>query len=138
MQTNEKELKDKQLEELKKQPCQFCGEKQFMTIGMPVIKQNDKGQAEIDPNKQAGIPVCKYHFPIMQTGAFMVTDHPTEKGKQQIIGPHEIVQLIESVIAGQVFSGKLEEMIKAKENARNNSKQKEKQPINPDSNKQCN
>lgn len=86
---------------------------------MPVTRINKENKMELNPDVQLTQPACDYHFPIISSGLFSLLEHPEKKGQVMLWGPLDLIPVVESVVTGLIFSGQLQDTIKAKENADN-------------------
>lgn len=119
---------NKIMEKLKDAECAWpgCNKKQFMIMNLPLMMQTPQGPVPVGPDGNPGkpgdkpstaipAPFCMYHFGIPAAGYCMAFKDPKDSNKFQIIVPMDMVGIAEAVISGMIFSGQMEELMKAKD-----------------------
>ena len=117
--------KEKLLEEIKNNRCQYpmqkeegwalCGEKQMMTVSLPIINQTENGELEASEGLHLGAALCNYHCMLaMSTGMFGVKSDIDLK-TSRVVAPVDIIHIVESVISTMILTGKFQEQLKEKE-----------------------
>lgn len=112
---------DEILKEMHKQKCIWpgCKEKQFMTVSLQLMEQTAEGQLKPKGDQESsqgiGAPFCNYHFAIASCGLCVAVEQPGAKpGQFGLLAPMDMVQAAEAVVSGLVFSGRLQELLKTK------------------------
>lgn len=123
-----KEEVEELMKKAREAPCAYpgCDKKQMMTCSLAVLTPLADGRMEPSESMGLGVPFCDYHSLLAMNGMFgVVTDD--KLGKQQLHGPFDVIQVVESVFNAQVASGKFQEMMDAMEKAKKDIKKHEKE-----------
>ena len=128
-----KQAREDVIEKMRQAGCQYpivdeqsgemkcCGKKQMMTVSLPILNTTESGQiissVGEDGGMEVGVPLCDYHcFLAMSTGLFGVKSD-AEMKKQHLVAPFDAIHLAESVIDSMVMSGRLQEIMRKKDDA---------------------
>ena len=123
--------KEKALEELRKKTCHYpimdeetgemkpCGEKQMMSVSLPIINYTESGEPVSDQDRDTQIqipcPLCNYHAMLaMATGMFSIKSD-AKMNKCQLMAPFDMIHIAESVVNAMAMTGKIQEILKTKE-----------------------
>ncbi len=123
--------KEKAIEELRKKVCHYpimdektgemkpCGEKQMMSVSLPIINYTESGEPVSDQDRDTQIqipfPLCNYHAMLsMATGMFSMKSD-AKMDKCQLVAPFDAIHITERVIDVMILTGKLQERIKQQE-----------------------
>jgi len=121
--------KEKIMDKIKKQTCCYlihdeetgevkkCGKKQMMTVSLPILRRTEDGKiVNVDSNEEEGsalgVAFCDEHVWYAMSGLFGIV---MEGDKSFIHGPFAEIELMEKVVSAMVMNGKIQEMIKSKE-----------------------
>lgn len=125
--------KEKALEDLKKHRCHYpmqdeetgemkpCGEKQMMSVSLPVLNTTESGKVVSSIGEEGGIaisvPLCNYHTLLaMGTGMFGVKSDD-KLNRYSLIAPFDVIHIAEAVVTAMAMDGKIQEIFNTKEKA---------------------
>ena len=92
---------------MKSGKCSYpgCGDKSFMSVGLPIGKLTESGQIEFteegkDSSVRHAVPLCGYHFGMSTKGIIRLIK---QDGLVRLVAAFEIIDIVEGVLEGRDF-----------------------------------